>query len=384
VNGEFVLPNEGTDPVVVTCRLDGRWVQITNLLDPEPILTGVAVPGVPLELRWDDGSATDAERSAYLHANRIHDLVKRYDSTWTAPDYTMPVTVNAEFTCGAFWDGTGVRLGRQGSGCANLARIGDAVYHEYAHGITQWIYGGNPPDVGEGNSDVAAVIITGDPIIAEGFFLGDCETGLRDVRDDLRYPDDYIPGQPFHNGRIISGFWWDVREGLVAHYGEEEATDVIWNVWHMSRRHFQPVTMPDQVFYAFVEDDDDGDLSNGTPHYEELCAAAETHGFECPPITSGIGGEIAETGWTLACAPSPTASSARVSFRAPGGPVTLRAYDVAGRLVRTLLDGTRAPGPHEVVWDGAGHDGRRLPGGVYLLELSAEGRQAVRRIILLN
>jgi hypothetical protein len=386
--GDFVLPHEGSDPVVVISRLRGRWVEVTNVLAPDPILTGVATPGVPIELRWDDSSALDAERSAYLHANRIHDAVASIDPGWTAPDYPMPVTVNAAFTCGASWNGTGILLGRAGSGCANLAELGDAIYHEYAHGLTQWIYGGNPADVGEGNSDVAAAFLTGDPIIAEGFFQGDCEHGLRDLRNSLQYPGDYIPGQPFHNGQIIAGFWWDAREGLIASGGEVEGAALAWRLWHWSRRHHQPVTMPDQVHAAFVEDDDDGDLSNRTPHYADLCAAAELHGFDCPELSSESAepGASAADGMRLRCRPNPAAASAVVSYRVAGGSgrVSLTACDAAGRRVRTIVDGTTPGGGQEVRWDGTDDLGRPLPGGVYFVRLQEGGRRALTRIVFLR
>ena len=101
LNGEFSLANEGSDPVVLTARLRGRWVVITDLLGPEPVFTGVAIPGVPFEIRWSDANSPDGARSVYLQINRIHDAVKAIDPTWTAPDFPMPVTINANLTCGA-------------------------------------------------------------------------------------------------------------------------------------------------------------------------------------------------------------------------------------------------------------------------------------------
>ncbi|MBD3335958.1 MAG: T9SS type A sorting domain-containing protein [Candidatus Eisenbacteria bacterium] len=388
LEGAFTLPHEGSQPVGVSTRLQGRWVDVTNLLGPDPVLTGVAVPGEPIELHWSDASASDGGRSAYFHTNRIHDIVKYYDPSWTAPDYVMPVMVNAEFTCGAHWNGTGIQLGRAGFGCANIAELGDVIYHEYAHAITQWIYGGSPEDVGPGNADVAVVFVTGDPIIGEGFFEGDCQQGLRDVRNTLQYPDDYIPGDPFHNGQIIAGFWWDAREALIASYGEEEGGEIAWRVWHMSRRNYQPMSMPDQVFYAFVEDDDDGDLSNGTPHYDELCLAAQNHGFECPAITSATpdGGVPQGDRRRISCAPNPMVSSTTIAYRVTGeaASTAIRIFDLTGRPVRTLKQTHKNPGQHTIDWDGADGNGRRLPAGIYYLELQHGARRASGRVILLK
>jgi hypothetical protein len=46
--------------------------------------------------------------------------------------------------------------------------------------------------------------------------------------------------------------------------------------------------MPDQVLWTFLADDDDADLTNGTPHDYALCVAATNHGFACPEVTTGV------------------------------------------------------------------------------------------------
>jgi len=66
------------------------------------------------------------------------------------------------------------------------------------------------------------------------------------------------------------------------------------------------------------------------------------------------------------------------------GVVTLRAFDVHGRLVRTLIDGFVAAGPREVRWDGRDDAGRSLPSGSYFLRLSAGGESRAKIITLLK
>ena len=50
----------------------------------------------------------------------------------------------------------------------------------------------------------------------------------------------------------------------------------------------------------------------------------------------------------------------------PGTHVSLRIFDVTGRLVKTLVDEKQTPGPREVSWNGLNNDGRIMPSGVYL------------------
>ena len=48
-------------------------------------------------------------------------------------------------------------------------------------------------------------------------------------------------------------------------------------------------------------------------------------------------------------------------------PVHLSVYDVAGRRVRTLIDGPRAMGSEvRATWDGTDDHGRRVPPGIYV------------------
>jgi flagellar hook assembly protein FlgD len=64
-----------------------------------------------------------------------------------------------------------------------------------------------------------------------------------------------------------------------------------------------------------------------------------------------------------------------LAFALPqGGQARLRVYDVAGRLVRTLVDGPLAGGEDRRTWDGRDDSGRPLGGGLYFGRLeSAHG-----------
>ncbi len=83
--------------------------------------------------------------------------------------------------------------------------------------------------------------------------------------------------------------------------------------------------------------------------------------------------------------PNPFSRSSVIRFALPEeGPVKLRIYDVAGRLVRTLVDGTLEAGWHQRVWDGRSDAGERASTGMYFSRL--EGRPGVRtgKLILIR
>ena len=72
-----------------------------------------------------------------------------------------------------------------------------------------------------------------------------------------------------------------------------------------------------------------------------------------------------------------------IRFSVPGRtPVHLEAFDIQGRRVRLLFDGTTGAGFHDLAWDGAG-DGGAAPGpGLYFLRLWTPQGQAVTRVLM--
>ncbi|MAE70387.1 MAG: hypothetical protein CME06_07965 [Gemmatimonadetes bacterium] len=91
-------------------------------------------------------------------------------------------------------------------------------------------------------------------------------------------------------------------------------------------------------------------------------------------------------GRLLAPAPVPANPRVEIGVELPEGAagVSVRVYDVAGALVRTLHEGALRPGVHRFVWQGENERGGAAPSGVYLLQLDAGGEIDTRRIVLLR
>ena len=84
-------------------------------------------------------------------------------------------------------------------------------------------------------------------------------------------------------------------------------------------------------------------------------------------------------------APNPLRDRARLAYRLPSaGHVRLEIYDVAGRWVRTLVDGTQPAGNYTVTWDARDASGRRLPRGIYCSRLRTEGGASARRPLVVD
>ena len=64
--------------------------------------------------------------------------------------------------------------------------------------------------------------------------------------------------------------------------------------------------------------------------------------------------------------------------------VSLRVFDVSGRLVRTLAEGPYLAGRHTVSWDGRDASGKPVASGVYSYVLEGEREVAARKMVLLR
>lgn len=84
--------------------------------------------------------------------------------------------------------------------------------------------------------------------------------------------------------------------------------------------------------------------------------------------------------------PNPFGASAEIAFRVPAGrePVSLTIYNVAGRKVRTLIDGSLEPGAHTAAWDATDARGHRVAPGIYFCRLETAGESVARKMVVLR
>lgn len=83
--------------------------------------------------------------------------------------------------------------------------------------------------------------------------------------------------------------------------------------------------------------------------------------------------------------PNPFNPSTQIEFGlAQREHVSLRVYDVSGRLIATLVDDERPAGPYRVTWQGRDADGQTVNSGIYLFRLKTAGFEATRRVVLVK
>jgi MYXO-CTERM domain-containing protein len=225
---------------------------------------------------WDqrNDELVDAQLSAFIHASVVKERVRSIapDLPWL--DNQLPVHVNIEDECNAFSTGDSINFYQASAACENTARLADVVYHEFGHSvhIQSLIPGVGAFDraLSEGIADYLSATITGDSRVGIGFFFN--ETPIRDIdppNQIWKWPDHR--GQVHGQGRIIGGALFRLRTLLAAKLGPTEGIAHSDRIWYESTR--RAVDIPSMYVEALVVDDDDGDLSNGTPNGCEINAA---------------------------------------------------------------------------------------------------------------
>jgi hypothetical protein len=232
----------------------------------------------------------DAQLSGFVHA-----AIAKERARLIAPDMgflsqKLYVNVNRDdpmYKCNAYWDGSSINFFVEYQPCNNTARLADVVYHEFGHGFHQHarINGAALPDpaLGEGQSDYFACTITNDPNMGPGFFTGGGV--LRHCKNNRTWPEDIDP-DPHETGLIFTGAMWDVREALVQQYGQENGVALADALYYgaIQRSSSVPATYAE----VLAQDDDDGDLANGTPNICVINEAFGDHGLSPYLNKSGL------------------------------------------------------------------------------------------------
>lgn len=172
------------------------------------------------------------------------------------------------------------------------------------------------------------------------------------------------------------GATWDSLGG----YTGSGPTDTIW---HSASVDLTPYVGSSQFMFGFRLGSDP--LHNMKGWYiDDVVLSASTAkqvmGTEGSPVEAGFGNRL------LAFGPNPLKDKATVRYQVAktGTPVTVRAYNLAGQMIKELVSGTASAGDHSVVWDGRGADGRRVSAGIYFIRLNIGGQAATARLAVLR
>ncbi len=271
-DGSFALPD---DESAVT-YLRGKYLEVRNRAGAEGEL---AIEGA--NPTWTEDTATLAEIASYAF---VHDV--REWSLNIAPEVRMASeelvsNVNdSSGNCNAYYDGN-LNFYSAGGGCNNTGQIADVNYHEWGHGFHYYSLEAGSFDgtISEGAGDIVAVLLTGDATMAPYFMTNGA--GIRELATDMVYPDDVV-NEVHYDGLIFGGAVWDLWENLLDTYGETRRER--GEAWRVTSTLFADALKAgptlESAYDEFVAaDDDDGDLTNGTPHFCEISEAFGRHGL---------------------------------------------------------------------------------------------------------
>ena len=81
--------------------------------------------------------------------------------------------------------------------------------------------------------------------------------------------------------------------------------------------------------------------------------------------------------------PNPAKAALRLKYALPRQTqVSVKLFDIAGTLVKTLATGEQAPGYYDLTWDCKDNAGRTVARGVYFCTMEAENQRFSRKVIL--
>jgi hypothetical protein len=249
-------------------------------------------------------------------------------NTWLQGQLTDKVNLNQ--TCNAYWDGTAVNFFKSGGGCSNTGELPTVFLHEVGHGLDS--NDGSPSStVGSSESygDINGIMATHDSCLGVNFFTNGTKcsgygnactscTGIRDAdyaKHSSQTPctpsqlsgttgyhcskNSSYPGPCGYEGHcesyIMSEVGWDLAARDLPAAGYDANTS-----WFIADRLFYLTRPTSGDSYAcpsvtttngcsssnwfqtyMVADDDNGNLSDGTPHAAAIYNAFNRHAIAC-------------------------------------------------------------------------------------------------------
>jgi hypothetical protein len=287
-NGDFTISNPGVTPIDVSATLHGQWFQVFDFLTSvEEVSTNVAPPG-PADLVFNAPNNDEmirAQVNAYVAANEVRDFAVRANPSFpTLMNESFPITVNRTdgFCPGNAWYSPGeqsINFCLSGSSNPNTAWT-SVVQHEYGHHLVN-AGGSGQGQYGEGTGDVMSVIILDNPTLGIGFF-GSCGGGLRDGDNTFQYPCNT---GSHACAPLYSGCVWDTRNALVATEPDNYTEILNFLAVNSILVHSGTDITPQMTIDWLTLDDDDDNIANGTPHYEEIALGFGAHNMDAPPLS---------------------------------------------------------------------------------------------------
>lgn len=285
-SGDFTISNPGTTPVTVYSYIRGLYFRVYNQAGGDEQLSQAVTPPGPANFVHNNANTSDtirAQANGYVKANQVRGFTltqnPSYPTIWSQTNFTVYVNSSGGYCPGNAWyDGSSINFCLAGSSYSNTA-FGSVIHHEYGHHLVA-SGGSGQGAYGEGMSDSIAMLITDDPRLGVGFYTSDCVGGIRSADNTMQYP---CSGAIHYCGQLLSGCIWSVRNELIVTEPQDYLA-ILSNLTVNSILLHSGESIDPSICIDFLTlDDNDGDLSNGTPHYDEITAGFAAHGMWAGP-----------------------------------------------------------------------------------------------------
>ncbi len=286
--GGFTIFSGGGDSVDVTSELAGQYFHVYNYTGPEEILTKRILPPGPVYFLHNEANSSEsvrAQTNAYLQTNRVRDMALTYNPTYpavsTQTDFPVYTNRTDGYCPGNAWYDPGeesINFCSSGDGHPNTAWQ-SVIFHEYGHHLVN-MAGSGQGQYGEGMADVTAMLNVDDPRLGLGFY-GPCDEYLRTADNDYQYPCT----SDIHDcAQLLSGCVWDTRNALILTEPGNYLKILTAIAINAILLHSGTEITPQITIDYLTLDDDDGDINNGTPHYNDICSGFGAHNMDCPEL----------------------------------------------------------------------------------------------------
>lgn len=289
-NGNFNFPGV-TGPLDVTFEYEGLYNDVANDQGGEFTLTeSLSGTGNSVLMNSSSEAQVTSQSNVFVSLNTMRDWIREIDPSDGMMDFVNTSEVNENFvdfgggqvitSCNAFFNGFSTNYFLPGGSCPNTA-YSTVVAHEQGHWLNVRYGSGNGPDgFGEGNADVFAMYLYDTPIVGANFTGGGF---IRSGENTLPYCGDGnngCYGAVHTDGQVHMGAMWKMRRNLKTTHGAELGgliADQLFSGW-MNTYDQGEIDSVIEV-QLLTLDDDDGDISNGTPNFDDIDGAFREQGF---------------------------------------------------------------------------------------------------------
>ncbi|MBM3987145.1 MAG: hypothetical protein FJ294_04195 [Planctomycetes bacterium] len=285
-NGDFNYIGAAA-PLSCTFSYVGTYNNVANSAGAAySLVTTVPVgTGANIVLNPASGALETGQANIFQSINVQRDWIRSVNPLDGKADFVHTANANIASTCNAFFNGSSINFYQAGGSCVNTA-FSTVVSHEDGHWLNVLYGTGNGSDgTGEGTADIWAMYTWDTPLVGEGFFTtgGVIRTGL----NTRQFCGDCCPGchgGVHADGEPLMGAVWKVRRNLKTTNGVAVGGSIANALFLGYMNSYNQTQIKSVIETQWLTlDDTDGNINNGTPHFNDIDSAFREQGF--PGVT---------------------------------------------------------------------------------------------------